>query len=204
MNAQTVVDLAKNRRTYYKLSADLPITKERVQEVVNELMLHCPTPYNAQATRVVILFGEEHKKLWQIVLEVMEPILAPKIGAEAFTERFTGFKNSAATIMFFEDMEKIKGFQEMFAFIADKWPLWSTQADGMLQYALWTAFEAEGLGCNLQHYNPEINEKVAEAFNIPPHWKLNAQLVLGSNPDKSELPDKAFDPLEDRVRVLGA
>lgn len=98
LSAQTVVDLAKNRRTYYKLSADLPITKERVQEVVNELVLHCPTPYNAQATRVVILFGDEHKRLWQIVSEVMEPILAPKIGVEAFTERFTGFKNSAATV----------------------------------------------------------------------------------------------------------
>ena len=106
--------------------------------------------------------------------------------------------------MFFEDTEKIRGYQETFAFIKDKWPLWATQADGMLQFAIWTALEAEGLGCNLQHYNPEVDEKVTAAFNIPSGWKLNAQLVFGGDPDASELPEKPFDPLDGRFKVLGA
>ena len=106
--------------------------------------------------------------------------------------------------MFFEDMDTIKSLQETFAFIADKWPLWATQADAMLQYSLWTALEAEGLGCSLQHYNPEVDEKVAAAFDIPAGWKLNAQLVMGGGPDPSELPEKTYEPLEKRVKVLGA
>ena len=98
VSAQALVDLAKNRRTYYKLTSDLPISNERVVEIVNEFVLHCPTPYNSQATRVVVLFGDQHRKLWDIAAEIMEPILAPKIGAEATSARFNGFKDSAATV----------------------------------------------------------------------------------------------------------
>lgn len=107
-------------------------------------------------------------------------------------------------VLFYEDMDAVKVMQETFAFIADKWPLWANQADAMLQYSLWTALEAEGLGCNLQHYNPEVDEKVAAAFDIPAGWKLSAQLVMGGGPDPSELPEKTVVPLETRVRVLGA
>lgn len=39
---------------------------------------------------------------------------------------------------------------------ADKFPQWADHSSGMLQYALWVALEAEGMGCNLQHYNPIV------------------------------------------------
>lgn len=106
--------------------------------------------------------------------------------------------------MFFVDTDAVRVMQETFAFIADKWPVWAAQADAMLQYSVWTALEAEGLGCNLQHYNPEVDEKVAEAFELPAGWKLSAQLVMGGGPDPSELPEKAVEPLEKRVKVFGA
>lgn len=92
--------------------------------------------------------------------------------------------------------------QEQFAFVKDKWPLWTYQCDAMLQFALWTALEAEGLGCNLQHYNPDIDAKVAAEFNIPEAWQLNAQLVIGGRKDKPG--EKSFMPVEQRYRVFGA
>jgi len=49
----------------------------------------------------------------------------------------------------------------------------------MLQYSLWCALEAEGLGANLQHYNPLIDGKVGEAFGAGEGWSLKAQLVFG-------------------------
>lgn len=49
----------------------------------------------------------------------------------------------------------------------------------MHQYALWVALEAEGFGANLQHYNPLVDPKAAERWNIPVAWKLRAQLVFG-------------------------
>lgn len=98
LSAQAVLDLSKNRRSYYKLSKDLPITNTKVQEIVSELFKHSPTPYNAQTNRVVILFGDEHEKLWKLAREIVVPILAPAIGAEAIGARLDGFENSAATV----------------------------------------------------------------------------------------------------------
>jgi predicted oxidoreductase (fatty acid repression mutant protein) len=37
----------------------------------------------------------------------------------------------------------------------------------MHQFAAWTALEAEGLGANLQHYNPLPDQKASEIWNIP-------------------------------------
>lgn len=51
--------------------------------------------------------------------------------------------------------------QSNYAAYADKFPGWATQSDAMTQFAVWTALEAEGLGCNLQHYCPLIDAKVA-------------------------------------------
>jgi predicted oxidoreductase (fatty acid repression mutant protein) len=61
----------------------------------------------------------------------------------------------------------------------------------MLQFALWTSFVAEGLGANLQHYNPLIAEKVAAEWKVPPIWKLNAQLVFGGRTAPAD--PKTFD-----------
>lgn len=35
----------------------------------------------------------------------------------------------------------------------------------MLQL-VWTLLEAEGLGCNLQHYNPMIDARISEQQNV--------------------------------------
>lgn len=71
----------------------------------------------------------------------------------------------------------------------------------MLQFTLWVALEAEGLGANLQHYSPIIDEKVAAQWNIPADWKLNAQLVFGGKTGSAG--EKTFIPIEERVKVFG-
>jgi predicted oxidoreductase (fatty acid repression mutant protein) len=71
----------------------------------------------------------------------------------------------------------------------------------MTQFTIWTALEAEGLGCNLQHYNPLIDAKVAEKWGIDSDWELNAQLVFGTPAGKAG--EKTFNSLESRVKVFG-
>lgn len=61
--------------------------------------------------------------------------------------------------------------------------------------------EAEGLGANLQHYNPLIDQKVAEAWGIDKDWELNAQLVFGKR--EGEAGEKSFLPVEDRFKSFG-
>jgi predicted oxidoreductase (fatty acid repression mutant protein) len=92
--------------------------------------------------------------------------------------------------------------QEKFAFLADKFPAWGSNADGMAQHIVWTALEAEGLGANLQHCNPLINRKVAEVWGVPEDWELSAQLVFGT--PVAEAGDKTFQNLGERFKVYGA
>ena len=75
----------------------------------------------------------------------------------------------------------------------------------MHQYELWTALEAEGLGANLQHYNPLFEQKAAEAFNIPLEWSNKAQLVFGEPAAgaREDLPTKSEEPIEKRVAFHG-
>lgn len=104
--------------------------------------------------------------------------------------------------MFFEDQDVVSGMQSKFATYADKFPIWANQSDAMLQFTIWTALEAEGMGANLQHYNPVVDAKVAEAWNVPSNWKLNAQLVFGGR--AAEPGEKTFMPIEERFQAYGA
>lgn len=72
----------------------------------------------------------------------------------------------------------------------------------MHQYAIWTALEAEGLGGNLQHYNPLIDQKVQELWEVPNTWELKAELVVGGR--AGEPGEKTFLPVEgERLLVKG-
>jgi hypothetical protein len=70
--------------------------------------------------------------------------------------------------------------QKKFPNFADKFPSWATESNAMHQYAIWVALQLEGLGCNLQHYNPLINAKVQSTWGLPDSWELKAQMVLGT------------------------
>jgi predicted oxidoreductase (fatty acid repression mutant protein) len=72
----------------------------------------------------------------------------------------------------------------------------------MHQIIAWTALDAEGLGANLQHYNPLVDQKIQNEWNVPQQWKLRAQLVFGGR--GGEAGEKQFKPLEERVFVHGA
>lgn len=85
---------------------------------------------------------------------------------------------------------------------ASHFPTWAEHSEGMLQLALWTALELEGLGANLQHYNPSIDARVAEAWDVPASWRLRAQLVFGG---RAGVPgEKTFRPIEEKLKVFGS
>lgn len=67
--------------------------------------------------------------------------------------------------------------------------------------SVWTLLEAQGLGCNLQHYSPMIDARVSEQWNIPLEWSLKSQLVFGKPTGSPR--EKTFESLEKRVFVHG-
>lgn len=201
INATSVLDLIKNRRTYYALNKELTISKDRIQEIVKEALQHVPSSFNGQSNRVLVLFGDEHDKFWEITSDILKAIV-PADSWDGTAARIGGFKAGAASILFFEDQDVVNNFQEKFAIYADRFPGWATQSDAMLQFTLWTALEAEGLGANLQHYNPLVDQKVAETWGVPASWKLNAQLVIGGR--AGDAGPKDFQPVEEKYKVFGA
>ena len=67
--------------------------------------------------------------------------------------------------------------------------------------AVWMGLEALGFGANLQHYNPLIDERIAQEYKLPYTWNLKSQLVFGT-PTGGPM-EKTFKPVEERVKVFG-
>jgi len=197
--SQAFMDAVKHRRTYYGLSKERIVPTERIEQIVREAVLHTPSAFNSQSARVVVLFGQQSDKLWEITKEALQAIVPPDKFPQT-EERLNGFASGYGTVLFFEDQAVIEQLQQQYALYAEQFPVWSNQSSGMLQFVVWTALEQEGLGASLQHYNPLIDEQVAHTWNLPREWKLLAQMPFG-NPTCAP-DDKQFQPLEGRVRFI--
>lgn len=128
--SQAFLDTLTARRTYYQLTKNLPISNARVQEIVEHAILHVPSSFNSQTTRVLLLFGAEHDKLWDVTLDILKAIV-PADQFEGTSKRIGGFKGAAATILFFDDRAPVQAMQEKFAIYADRFPTWATESTGM-------------------------------------------------------------------------
>lgn len=186
------------RRSRYALSARSPISDEAVTDIIRNCVSVAPSAFNSQSARVLVLFGDNHKKLWDITRKCLQQI----VPADKFApteEKLSAFEAAYGTILYFEDQSVVKGLQERFALYKDKFPVWAQQSDGMLQFAVWTALAQAGLGASLQHYNPVIDARVREAFNVPAEWELVAQMPFGQPTEEAQ--PKEVAPLDKRVIV---
>lgn len=189
-----------NRRTAYALSKESPISNDKIKELVEHALKHSPSAFNSQSGKVVVLFGQEHDKLWDIALEALRKV----VPADSFApteEKISSFKAGYGTVLFFDDNSIVEYLQKEFALYKDNFPVWAQQSSGMLQLVVWTGLESEGLGASLQHYSELIEAEVKKTWNIPESYKLIAQMPFGK--PLSAPGEKAYTPLEDRIKVYG-
>ena len=194
-----ILSAIQSRRSIYALGRSVSVSNERIIELVGEAIRHVPSAFNMQDQRAVVLFGDHHEKLWSIVLEA----LRERVPADKFvgtSEKISGFSAAFGTVLFFNDSATVQKMQNQFAAYAENFETWSAQQQGMTQYAVWTLLEENGLGANLQHYNPIIDAAVREAWDIPADWTLRAQLVFGSV--EAPAGEKEFLPLSERLKVF--
>ncbi|HEZ6723352.1 TPA: nitroreductase family protein [Neisseria meningitidis] len=201
MSRQSLQQAAESRRSVYSLNKNLPVGKDEIVQIVEHAVLHTPSSFNSQSARVVVLFGEEHDKVWQFVEDALRAVV-PADSFEPTAQKLKLFKAGAATILFYEDQNVVKGLQEQFPAYAANFPVWADQANAMVQYAVWTTLAAAGAGANLQHYNPLPDAVIAEAWNIPENWLLRAQMVVGGI--GAPAGEKTFQPVAERLKVFGA
>lgn len=190
----------KKRRTIYTLSRKSSIPDGRIQEILKDALLHAPTPFHGQFGRIILLLEKSHDELWDAIKEVLRKMA---VNPEAFAkteEKIAGFKNAYGTVLFFNDTDVVKKFQNDYPLYRDAFAEWSLVASGMLEHIVWTSFAMEGMGASLQHYNPLIDEWVAGKTGAPKNWKLLAQMPFGV--PAADAPPKEFLPLDTRFKVM--
>ena len=186
--------LYQNRRSVYALGKNLPVSEQEVLEIIDNAVKYSPSAFNSQTAHAVVLLGENHQKLWNITFGELEKFF-PNEEAQAVTQgKIDSFAAAYGTILFFEDHDVVKGLQEQFPSYADNFPIWSEQSTGIASFAVWNAFAEAGVGANIQHYNPIIDEKVAAEWDIPANLVMRAQMPFGE-----KLQEAA--PIERTLRV---
>lgn len=195
---KTFFAAVKNRRSFYGIAKEAVVADERIQQVIEDAVKYTPSAFNSQSARVIVLLGEQHDKLWSITKVELQKVV-PAAAFAPTEEKINSFKNGYGSILFFEDIAVVENLQNQFPIYKDNFPIWSNHSSGMLQHVVWTALELEGFGASLQHYNPLIDDAVKKAWDVPPKWKLIAQMPFGK-PTAAPGP-KEFQPLEERIKI---
>ncbi|WP_426241517.1 nitroreductase family protein [Psychrobacter sp. TWP2-1-2] len=203
MSKESLVTLQQafdERRSIYALGNELPVEPQAIVNMAERVLLHTPSAFNSQSSRLVVLFGAEHQKLWDIA----EETLRAAVGDGDFSgtkQKLDGFRAAAGTVLFYEDKNVTESLQEQFALYADRFPVWAQQTSAMHQYAMWTELRTLNVGANLQHYNPLVDEDAAKVYAIPDSWELVAQMPFGNIVEPAG--EKTYQPVSERMKVLG-
>ena len=203
MSKETLATLQQafdERRSIYALGNELPVEPQAIVNMAERVLLHTPSAFNSQSSRLVVLFGAEHQKLWDIA----EEKLRAAVGDGDFSgtkQKLDGFRAAAGTVLFYEDKNVTQSLQEQFALYADRFPVWAQQTSAMHQYAMWTELRTLNVGANLQHYNPLVDEDAAKVYAIPDSWELVAQMPFGNIVEPAG--EKTYQPVSERMKVLG-
>lgn len=187
----SIVESLKKRRTYYKINKELPVGKEEVTKVIQQITELVPDAYNMKSARVLLVFGEKQDTLWDAIYDAFN--------GKVPREKTDGFKAGAGTVLYFYDSKVVETYQETFPRYADNFPGWAAQANGMLQLSIWSGLRELGIGASLQHYNPVIDGKIKELFNLPASYVLIAQMPFGGIAE--EPGGKAKEDIEKRVII---
>ena len=189
-----------HRRTYYRLGKREILSHQELHKLMEAALLHVPSAFNSQSARLVLLLGEQHDRLWQIVKDTLRPLVPADAFVKTEEKIDQAFASGYGTVLFYEDQDTVKQLQEQFPLYKDNFPTFSEHSTAMHQFAVWTMLEDAGLGASLQHYNPLIDEAVAREWQLPASWKLTAQMPFGSPECKPD--EKTFLPLDGRLKMF--
>lgn len=192
-------EAVKSRRSIYKLGRNIPCLQSEIIAAVERMVKDSPSAFHMQSARVVVTMLDHHENVWHITKGELKKTL-PADRFAVLEKKIDGFEAAYGTILFFESSNMIQAMQEQIFQYADNFPTWAMQANGMLQFAVWTALADLGLGANLQHFNPIIDEPIKQIFALPDSWDLTAQLVFGEKLEDPKPLDKV--PTGTRVKIF--
>ena len=196
---RSFTEAVTNRRSIYALGKNIPVLESQIMAAVERMVKDVPSAFNMQSARVVVTMKEHHENVWHITESALKKIV-PEENFEATQQKMESFAAGYGTILFFEDSDTIYKMQKEYPLYKDDFSIWAAQANGMLQFAIWTALEDLGLGVNIQHYNMMIDEDIRKIYKLPDSWDLVAQMVFGEKLAEPPAIDKISTG--DRVKVF--
>lgn len=198
---RSFMEALENRRSYYRLWDKSPVSDKEIVDMLHAVAKYVPSAFNSQSTRMVLLLGDEHRRLWDIVKAELKKIVSPESLKGTERKIDNGFRSGYGTVLFYEDRTTVARLQRENPLYSDRFPIWSQQTSGMHQLAVWTMLEDMGFGASLQHYNPIIDSAVRKEWNISGTWELIAQMPFGSPAE--DMLQKTFLPMEERIFTFG-
>lgn len=176
---RTFLEAIRHRRSYYALSGEEIVPAQQLINILDNALLNLPSAFNMQSTRLVLLLGRHHREFWDIVTETLRPMVPPDQFPRTSKKIATSFAAGYGTVLFYEDRAVVEQEKSANTTYAAQIDIYSEQGSAMQQFAIWTMLEDAGLGASLQHYNPLIDNTMAERWGIPDSWRLVAQMPFG-------------------------
>ena len=129
--ARSFKEAIQHRRTHYGIGNNSPISDNEIHEIIKTAVTHVPSAFNSQSTRIVLLLGESHKKLWEIVKDTLRKIVPAEAYKATEAKIDNSFEAGYGTVLFFEDTAVVEGLQKQFPSYKENFPVWSQQTSAI-------------------------------------------------------------------------
>jgi len=96
-STKTFLQAIRDRRTIYQLTKEAPISDKEIVSIAKDAVLHVPSSFNSQSSRLVVLLNAEHDKFWDATLEVLKAIV-PEDQFGSTKGRIDGFRAAYGTV----------------------------------------------------------------------------------------------------------
>lgn len=93
------LEAIKMRRSVLSLAKESPIPDKRIVMCVNHAIKHAPSPFHVQSCRAIVLFGEDHEKLWDFGFAETKKNMPPHI-FETVIAKIQGYRDAYGTVSY--------------------------------------------------------------------------------------------------------
>ena len=99
MNTSCFSELITKRRSIYNLDKLPADDFEKITPIITDCLRQCPSAFNAQPGRIVLLYNENSGQLWDIVRQAVKPLTPPERWTQT-SAKIDSFAAGSGTVLF--------------------------------------------------------------------------------------------------------
>ena len=125
--------LYAERRSVYNLGNRQILPETEISGIIADALKFCPSAFNSQSARVVVLYGDYYRKLWDIVLTELSKVV-PEDKMPATIEKIKTFSAVLGTEILFDNARPVDIRKKKIPHYAKSFPRGPLEQTGKLQY----------------------------------------------------------------------